>query len=161
MERKTGRGTRRTPKAADPELDELIGDEALPDLLGDDDEPEESEESEGSEDPEDADTDFFAEEAPPPSKRAIAAPATAASPAASEGDAVDLASDLPIQVVAVLGKKTITMRDLLAMRSGEVIDLGRAPSEVVDLVASGKLIAKGELVDVDGKLGVRIIKMLK
>lgn len=152
MERKTGRGTRRTPKAADPDLDELIGDDALPDLLGDDDE------QDGSDD---ADTDLFAEEAPPKSKRAVPAQVTAGSSTALESDAIDLASSLPIQVFAVLGKKTITMRDLLAMRLGEVIDLGRAPSEVVDLVANGKLIAKGELVDVDGTLGVRIIKMLK
>ncbi|MBI2346368.1 MAG: FliM/FliN family flagellar motor switch protein [Deltaproteobacteria bacterium] len=76
-------------------------------------------------------------------------------------EAIALAADVPVQVVAVLGKKTIALRELLAMQSGELIDLGRPPTAIVDLVANGKLIAKGELVEIDGKLGVRIVKMVK
>ncbi len=74
---------------------------------------------------------------------------------------VGVAADVPVQVVAVLGKKSVSMRDLAKMRLGSVVELNRPLNEVVDLVAGNRLIAKGELVDVDGKMGVRIIKMVK
>jgi flagellar motor switch protein FliM len=72
-----------------------------------------------------------------------------------------LASDTPVQVVAVMGKKTITVGDLISLKKGEVLELNRFPNEAIDLVANGKLIAKGELVEIDGKLGVRIIKIFE
>lgn len=76
-------------------------------------------------------------------------------------DILDVAADIPVQVVAVMGKKTITMKELALLKMGEVIELSRPANEVVDLVAGGRLIAKGELVEIDGKLGVRIVKMVR
>ena len=76
-------------------------------------------------------------------------------------EAVSLSSDVPVKLVAVLGKKQVVLKDLLKMKVGQTIDLDRPPNEFVDLTANGKLVAKGELVEIDGKLGVRIIKMLK
>ncbi len=73
----------------------------------------------------------------------------------------DLGSDVPIALVAVIGKTTADVEQLLAYHPGQVIDLGRPPSETVDLVANGKLIARGELVEMDGKLGVRILKLVR
>ncbi len=75
--------------------------------------------------------------------------------------AVALTADLPVQVVAVIGKKTITMQELLAMEPGQLIEFGLPVTEVVDLVANGKLIARGELVEIDSRLGVKIIKMIR
>lgn len=76
-------------------------------------------------------------------------------------EAMKMTADVPVQVVVVLGKKTISMKDLIGMRMGQVIDLVRPANEIVDLVAGGKLIAKGELVDIDGKMGIRIVKMTR
>ena len=78
-----------------------------------------------------------------------------------EEDMLDIAADVPIQVVAVLGKKNISVKEIAALKMGEVIDLNRPANEIVDLIAGGKLIAKGELVEIEGKLGVRIVKMLR
>lgn len=72
---------------------------------------------------------------------------------------VNLTSDIPVQIVAVLGKKSITVKDIVSMRMGQVIELNRLPNEAIDLVANGKLVAKGELVEVDGRLGIRILKI--
>ena len=72
---------------------------------------------------------------------------------------VNLTSDIPIQIVAVLGKKTSTVKDIVSMKMGQVLELGKMPNEAIDLVANGKLIAKGELVEIDGRLGVRILKI--
>lgn len=74
---------------------------------------------------------------------------------------LDIAGDVPVQVVAVLGKKNVTVKDLALLKIGEVIELGRPANELVDLVIGGKLIAKAELVDIEGKLGARIVKMIK
>ncbi|MDO8527190.1 MAG: FliM/FliN family flagellar motor switch protein [Deltaproteobacteria bacterium] len=76
-------------------------------------------------------------------------------------EAVAMSDDVPVRLVAVLGRKKIVLKDLLRLKVGQAIDFERPPNEFVDLVANGKLVARGELVEIDGKLGVRIIKMLK
>jgi len=80
---------------------------------------------------------------------------------AAPRDMLDAAADVPVQIVAVMGKKSITMRELVLLKLGDVIELARPANEVVDLVVGGKLFAKGELVDVDGKLGVRIVRIIR
>lgn len=96
---------------------------------------------------------------PPP--QAKAPPSAPAAAPRSEHRAAGLSAEIPVQVVAVLGKKTITVRDLISFKKGQVVELNRFPNEAVDLVANGKLMAKGELVEIDGKLGVRIIKIFE
>lgn len=72
---------------------------------------------------------------------------------------VNLTADIPIQLAAVLGKKQMNVRDLITLRMGQVVELNRLPNEAIDLVANGKLVAKGELVEIEGRLGVRILKI--
>ncbi len=74
---------------------------------------------------------------------------------------LDMSPDIPVQVVAVMGKKAVTVKDLLNLHLGQVMDLDKIPTDPIDLVVGGKIIAKAELVDVDGKLGLRILKILK
>ncbi len=74
---------------------------------------------------------------------------------------LELAPEVPVNLVAVIGKTTTSVGDLMALRMGQVIDLGRPPGETVDVVVNGRLIARGELVDMDGQLGVRILKMVR
>lgn len=74
---------------------------------------------------------------------------------------LNLSPDMAVPLVVVMGRKSFTVKDLLELRIGQVMDLERAPTEPVDLVAGGKVIAKGELVEVDGRLGIRVLKLLK
>lgn len=92
---------------------------------------------------------------PKPAKPVKAAP----SPIAEES--LHMSADVPVHLVAVIGRTTVTVKDMMNYQMGQVIDLGRPPGETVDLVASGKLFARGELVDIDGKLGVRIVKIVR
>jgi type III secretion system YscQ/HrcQ family protein len=78
-----------------------------------------------------------------------------------EGKTVGLAADVPVQLIAVMGKKTMTVKEILSLKKGQVLELNRFPNEAIDIVVGGKLMAKGELVEVDGKLGVRIIKIFE
>lgn len=76
-------------------------------------------------------------------------------------EVVSLSEDVPVKLSAVLGKKNMVLKDLLKFKVGQTIDLERPANEFVDLVANGKVVARGELVEIDGKLGVRIIKMIR
>jgi flagellar motor switch protein FliN len=78
-----------------------------------------------------------------------------------EAQAKKISNDLPIQLAAVMAKKTLRLGDILGMNVGEVIEFKKPHTEPIDLVANGKLVAKAELVVVEGKLGARIIKIVR
>jgi len=80
---------------------------------------------------------------------------------AMESEIAGLAPDVPVSMVAVIGRTTTNVGEMINYRIGDVVDLSRAPGETVDVVVNGKLFAKGELVEMDGKLGVRILKMVR
>jgi flagellar motor switch protein FliM len=74
-------------------------------------------------------------------------------------ESADFVQSVPVTVVVELGRRNLTISDVTRLRLGQIIDLQRTPSEPVDLTIDGKLIGKGELVDVDGELGVRILRL--
>lgn len=76
-------------------------------------------------------------------------------------DILNLAPDLPVQMIAVMGSKAVSVKDLLELRLGQVVDWNKLPTDPIDLVVNGRVIARGELVDIDGKLGVKVLKVLK
>ena len=125
-----------TDSGAAPSADEPAAEQGEEDLAG-------------FEAPEDAGPLFEEDEAEGQSSKSLA------------DEMASLSPDFPVNLVAVVGKTTTTVRDLINLRLGQAIDLGRAPGETVDLVANGKLIARGELVEMEGKLGVRILKMVR
>ncbi len=67
--------------------------------------------------------------------------------------------DIPLSVEVVVGSTVIQIRDLLNMGPGSVFELDRETTEPVDIKVNGKLIAKGELVVVGEKFGVRITEI--
>ncbi|MCP5463552.1 MAG: FliM/FliN family flagellar motor switch protein [Deltaproteobacteria bacterium] len=77
------------------------------------------------------------------------------------GYAKGLSQDLPVHLAAVVAKKSLKLKDILGVRSGEIMEFDKLPQDPIDLVANGKLIAKAELVVVDGKLGAKVIKLVK
>jgi flagellar motor switch protein FliN len=105
----------------------------------------------------------LSEEAAPPAPGVPELPAEPIPTAAEEfaDSLLELAPDVPVNLVAVIGKTSTNVGEIMKFKLGQVIELGRPPSETVDVVVSGRLIARGELVDVDGQLGVRILKMVR
>jgi flagellar motor switch protein FliM len=73
----------------------------------------------------------------------------------------DVVLDAPLVVRVELGAVTLTAREWAALRPGDVIELGRRVSEPVVLRIAGILVAQGELVDIEGELGVRIREKVK
>jgi type III secretion system YscQ/HrcQ family protein len=70
-----------------------------------------------------------------------------------------LLRELPVEVVCELGRVTMSGRELIELRPGAVIPAGRPLSGPVDLTVGGRVVARGELVDVEGEIGVRITQL--
>jgi flagellar motor switch protein FliM len=76
-------------------------------------------------------------------------------------EAAGLLDDITVAMVVELGRVSVSAADVVQLRAGQVIELSRQPGEPVDLVVDGKRIGKGELVEIDGELGVRILSLAK
>jgi type III secretion system YscQ/HrcQ family protein len=80
---------------------------------------------------------------------------------APSAEAAALLDDVTVAMVVELGRVMVSAADVMGLRPGQVIELSRQPGEPVDLVVDGKRIGKGELVEIDGELGVRILSLSK
>lgn len=76
-------------------------------------------------------------------------------------ESAQFVQSVPVTIVVELGRRNMTIADVSRLRLGQIIDLKRTPSEPVDLTIDGKVIGKGELVDIEGDLGVRILKLVR
>lgn len=71
----------------------------------------------------------------------------------------ELFGDVDVSVQAVLGQGRLTVRSLLDLREGALVDLDTPLDGVVDLNVNGKLVARGEIVAVGDRFGVRITEL--
>lgn len=69
--------------------------------------------------------------------------------------------DVPVKVSAVLGRSRMEVGDLLKMGPGAVIDLDRKVGEAIDIYVNDRLVARGEVVLVEEKLGVTMTEIIK
>ncbi|MBM7118210.1 type III secretion system cytoplasmic ring protein SctQ [Archangium primigenium] len=74
-------------------------------------------------------------------------------------DAGDLLGDIPLQISVELARLPVTAEQVVGLRAGQVVELRRGPGEPVDLSVNGKVVARGELVEIEGQLGVRILSL--
>jgi flagellar motor switch protein FliN/FliY len=79
---------------------------------------------------------------------------------ASSSGASYVLADVEMGVTAELGRCRMTMRELLSITPGAVIDLDRAAGAPVDVLVNGTLIARGEVVVVDEEFGIRISELV-
>lgn len=92
------------------------------------------------------------------------AAAAEASPPASAGAIdnpdLDVILDIPVEIAMEVGKTSITIRNLLQLNQGSVIELDRLAGEPLDVLVNGTLIAQGEVVVVNDKLGIRMTDVI-
>ena len=69
--------------------------------------------------------------------------------------------DIPVTVSAVLGKATMQVSQLLKLGRGAVVELDRKLGEAIDIYVNNRLVARGEVVLVDEKLGVTMTEIIK
>jgi flagellar motor switch protein FliN len=69
--------------------------------------------------------------------------------------------DIPVQVSAVLGKATMEVNQLLKLGRGAVVELDRRVGEAIDIYVNNRLVARGEVVVVEDRLGVTMTEIVK
>jgi len=108
---------------------------------------------------EDAESPFDELEQDPSGTPAPASPDDEnATHAASELEAV---FDVPVKVSAVLGRSRMDISDLLKLKAGAVVELDRKVGEAIDIYVNERLVARGEVVLVDERLGVTMTEIIK
>src|ERR1041384_5486028 len=104
------------------------------------------------------DLESSAEMAPPMDPRALAQEADTANRSAYDLEAV---FDVPVKVSAVLGRARMEVGELLKLGPGAVLELDRKVGEAIDIYVNNRLVARGEVVLVEDKLGVTMTEVIK
>ncbi|MBA4804277.1 MAG: flagellar motor switch protein FliN [Brevundimonas sp.] len=90
---------------------------------------------------------------------------TALAPHEEHGEktAHDLAPvfDVPVNISAVLGKAHMSVAQLLKLNRGSVLELDRKVGEAIDIFVNNRLVARGEVVVVEDRLGVTMTEIIK
>jgi flagellar motor switch protein FliN/FliY len=78
-------------------------------------------------------------------------------------NAADLAPvfDVPVHISAVLGRASLSVAQLLKLAQGSVLELDRKVGEAIDIYVNNRLVARGEVVVVDERLGVTMTEIIK
>jgi len=83
----------------------------------------------------------------------------------NEGDntnvTLEAVYDIPVQISVVLGKTSMPVSQLLKLGRGAVIELERKVGESIDIYVNNRLIAKGEVVVVEDRIGVTMTEIIK
>jgi len=96
--------------------------------------------------------------APPPAAGAKASPAPAVTADASN---LDLLLDVELDASLRFGQREMLLREILDLRPGSVVELNRQLQEPAELLVGGRIIARGEVVIVDGNYGLRITDIVQ
>jgi flagellar motor switch protein FliN/FliY len=69
--------------------------------------------------------------------------------------------DIPVRVSAVLGKSSMQVHELLKLGRGAVVELDRKVGEAIDIYVNDRLVARGEVVVVEDRLGITMTEIIK
>ncbi|GID25079.1 flagellar motor switch protein FliN [Paractinoplanes brasiliensis] len=83
-----------------------------------------------------------------------------AAPAAQLRGGLDMLHDVEMEVSAELGRTRMSVRELLSLSPGAIVELDRAAGSPADLLVNGRLIARGEVVVVDENFGIRVTEIV-
>jgi|LGVF01.1.fsa_nt_gb flagellar motor switch protein FliN/FliY len=73
---------------------------------------------------------------------------------------IDMIMDVPLELDVILGRSRRSIKEILSFEPGSIIELNEVVEEPLDIFVNGKLIAKGEVVVIDEKFGIRITNIL-
>jgi flagellar motor switch protein FliN/FliY len=84
---------------------------------------------------------------------------SSSDPAINKND-IDRVMDIPVQLTAELGRTRITIKSLLQLSQGSVVELDGLAGQPMDVFINGYLIAQGEVVVVNDKFGIRLTDII-
>ncbi|MGB0764393.1 MAG: flagellar motor switch protein FliN [Luminiphilus sp.] len=73
---------------------------------------------------------------------------------------LDLLMDVPVYLTVEVGRKRMTIKELLALTSGSVVSFDRSVTEPMDIMVNGTLVARGEVVSAEGQFGLRLVDVV-
>ena len=76
------------------------------------------------------------------------------------GASLDVVLDIPVVLSLEIGRTSISIEDLLKLAKGSVVELDRMAGEPLDVLVNGTLVARGEVVVVNDKFGVRLSEVI-
>jgi flagellar motor switch protein FliN/FliY len=79
---------------------------------------------------------------------------------AAEADNLDVILDIPVTISMEIGRTSISIRNLLQLNQGSVVELDRLAGESMDVLVNGTLVAHGEVVVVNEKFGIRLTDVI-
>ena len=93
----------------------------------------------------------------------MAAPERESGPSVGEKTASDLEAvfDVPVRISVVLGRARVPVSSLLKLDVGNVVELDRQVGEAVEIYVNERLVARGEIVLVENRLGVTMTEIIK
>ena len=68
--------------------------------------------------------------------------------------------DVPVVMTVEVGRKSLTIKELLSLTPGAVVTFDRSVNEPMDVMINGTLIARGEVVSAEGKFGLRVVDIV-
>ena len=100
-----------------------------------------------------------------PSEKSLSSPPKAATrpdtpDRPSAGPGMEFILDIPLEITVELGRTHMVINDLLKLGQGSVIELAKSAGETLEIRANQRLIAKGEVVEVNEKYGVRLTEIV-
>jgi flagellar motor switch protein FliN len=72
----------------------------------------------------------------------------------------DLVMDIPVTISVEIGRTMMSIRNLLQMNQGSVVELDRLAGEALDVMVNGTLVAHGEVVVINDKFGIRLTDVI-
>lgn len=86
-------------------------------------------------------------------------PADSVARRAPDASNLALLNDVEVRLSVEVGATNLRIRDLLALNEGSVVELDRYASEMLDVLVNGTLLARGEVVTIGDRLGVRVTEV--
>jgi flagellar motor switch protein FliN len=103
------------------------------------------------------------DDAPTPPPAGAIPPPSPVTDAGKQATAKDLLAmyEIPVKISAVLGQSTMQVNQLLKLGRGAVVELDRKVGEPIDIFVNNRLVARGEVVIVEERLGVTMTEIIK
>ena len=70
---------------------------------------------------------------------------------------LDMLADITVRVTVEVGSASLTLASLLELNEGSVLELDRQVNDPLDLFVNGTLVARGEIVETNGRFGIRVL----
>ena len=88
-------------------------------------------------------------------------PSLPAATGGSSASSLGAVYDIPVQLSAVLGRASMPINQLLRLGRGAVVELDRKVGEPIDILVNNRLVARGEVIVVEDRLGVTMTEIIK